>query len=91
MASVSHIPLSVLWLEPGKTHHGNWNNAPYDRVWAVTASPVAHQEGAVTKMQVTQIWEENNYDTGETEVHWMIKNIGSFGGYCFTFMSLVGP
>jgi hypothetical protein len=91
MASVSHIQLTVIWLQPGASDTINWNNAPWNRVYALSASPVAHQNGAVAKMEITRIWEQHHFDTGETEVWFTVKNIGSFGGYCYIFMSQVAP
>ena len=91
MPSISFHPFSVVWLNSGANHHTGWNNAPYDRVYAFSASPVAHQSGAIAKLEVTRVWQEHNYDTKETEVHVNVKNIGSFGCYCFIFMSQVHP
>jgi hypothetical protein len=91
MASVSLIEFSVVWINPGSTHHTWWNNAPSKRVYAFSATPVAHESGAVAKMEVTKEWQRNNFDTGETEVHVIVTNIGSFGGYCYIFMSVVAP
>ena len=81
----------MAWIEPGVTVDWWWNNAAFKAVYAFSASPVAHQNGAVAKMEVIRVWQEHNYDTGETEVHRKVKNVGSFGGYCYNFMSVVQP
>ncbi len=91
MASVVHIQFGVYWLEPNVSVTKHWNNAPWDRVYAFSASPVAHQDHAVAKMEVTRVWEQHNYDTHETEVYLTLKNVGSFGGFCYVFMSQVAP
>ena len=91
MPSITFHPFTVAWLNPNTNYHTRWNNAPYNRVYSFSASPVAHQNGAVTKLEVTHVWQEHNYDTGETEVHVNVKNIGNFGGYCYIFMSQIHP
>ena len=91
MASVSFHEFSVQWLDPNQSLTTKWNNAPFQRVFAFSAQPVAHQKGAVAKMEVMRSWEQHNYDTGETEVKVTVKNVGSFGGYCYIFMSQVHP
>jgi len=91
MASVSFHEYSVQWLNSSASLTTHWNNAPFKRVFAFSATPVAHQNGAVAKMEVTRVWQAHNYDTGETEVYVTVKNVGSFGGYCYIFMSQVAP
>lgn len=91
MAGVLFIPFTLTSLDAGKSLHTKWNNAPFQRVFAFSVHPVAHQKGAVAKMEITRVWTEHNYDTGETEVHLIVKNIGASWGYCYIFMSQVHP
>ena len=90
MAVTHWIELSLLWLGPGNSWHGKWNNANYQCVYAVNGSPVAHESGTM-EVESIRSWRTSNFNTGESEVHWLLKNTGSVAGYCYQYMSAICP
>src|SRR5262245_20072123 len=95
MASTAVYQLAMIWLDPGKSWHTWWNNAHYNHVYTFNVSPIASGEGMGIQAEVVRMWRThvNVVSVGsESEVHVEVKNTGSLGsGYCFVFMSSVGP
>jgi hypothetical protein len=92
MPSTVFNVMSQVWLEPGKTWHLKWNNATWSCVYAFNVQPGPPPAiGTVMEGEVTRVWREyiQKPTSGEAEVHALVKNTGSAGGYFFIFMSAV--
>ena len=95
MASTAVYQLAMIWLDAGKSWHTWWNNAHYNHVYTFNVSPIASgPAGTVIQAEVTRVWRTHTQmpSSSEAEVHVEVKNVSSAGsGYCFVFMSSVGP
>src|SRR3712207_1921615 len=79
---------TVLELEPGKTTHRKLSNASPDKaVWSANAMPIfepSSQLGQLEEieLEITRLWRKlivtgsGTNVKGETEIHFVIKNVG---------------
>ena len=98
MASVSLIHVgNITSIAPGVTHHLHWNNAPAQRVWAVSVDAMVSlsippQIGTTTQLQVTAVEYREIFNGGssfEKEIHFWIKNTGTVSANYAVHMSMV--
>ena len=64
----------------GATHHLSWNNAPAQRVWSfsVDAHVMPPFVDTPAQVEVTRVEYRQTSFNGEREIHFWIKNTGSF-------------
>ena len=83
MASVSFSHIGYITaIEPGETHHVSWNNAAAQRVWAFSVDTMITPKNLPSaRIEITKVeYREVNNGSGdlEKEIHWWIKNTGTF-------------
>ena len=97
MASVSFIHVgNITSITPGSTHHWTWNNAPAQRVWAISVDSmvplnIPPSPGATAKLQVTSVEYREIYDGRgfEKEIHFWVKNTGSINANYAVHMAMI--
>lgn len=97
MGSVSLIHVgNITSIAPGATHHMWWNNAPAERVWAVSVDAMVSlsippSPGTTAKLEVTSVEYREIYNGSsfEKEIHFWIKNTGTVTANYAVHMSVV--
>ncbi len=98
MATVLLIHVGYITsLAPGATTHWHWNNAPAQKVWAISVDAmvpinIPPAVGSSAMLQVTAIEYRENYSGGnnfEKEIHFWIKNTGTITANFAVHMSMV--
>jgi hypothetical protein len=98
MASISFIHVGYInSISPGVTHHMWWNNAPAERVWALSVDAmvplnIPPSPGASARVQITNVEYRENYNGGssfEKEIHFWIKNTGTIKANYAIHMAVV--
>jgi hypothetical protein len=98
MATVSLIHVgNISSLAPGAITHWWWNNAPAEKVWAISVDAmvpinIPPAVGATAKLEVTAVEYREIYKGGssfEKEIHFWIKNTGAITANFAVHMSMV--
>jgi len=97
MATISFVHVGYITsISPGVIHHWWWNNAPAQRVWALSVDAMVPLPAQLSpaQLQITNIEYRENLVGGtplsfEKEIHFWIKNTGQFSANYAVHMAVI--